>query len=87
MCHQGPIEVDGKRQEYNKNRNQDDAGWPSSSFGEVVELHPAEDGDLKQKQYKAEKSGKRPSSFNIPEQLHQDELLHIQCITSREAKI
>lgn len=66
VCDQRSIKVNGESQEDDQHRNQYNARWPGSLLAQVVELHPAQNGDLEQKQNKSEKGGECPCRFDVP---------------------
>lgn len=76
MSNQAAVEVYREGEEDNQHRYQHYTGGPSRDLGEVVELDPAEYGDLQQEQQQSQQRGERPSHFDVPVQAFVRRLVH-----------
>lgn len=74
--HQRPVEVDGKGDEHDEHGNEDDARGPGGHLVHVVELDPAQNGDLEQEQDQPEQRGEGPRRLYVPVQALVRRLVH-----------
>lgn len=64
--HQRSVKVQRKGHEDDQHRDEDDASRPGGRRIEVVELDPAQDGDLEQEQNQPEQRREGPRRFDVP---------------------